>query len=103
MMPEIWAAPPEPAAGWPPCEWCGKVLQNPQYFVVRGDGRWFILCLTCITAGDNGRGSVTCHRCGRALWRNDARTVEVRHPFKKKKTEMRYQCPGKCLPDLART
>lgn len=101
MMPEIWAAPPEPVAGWPPCEWCGKVLENPQFFLVRADGHWFILCLACITAGDDGGGGVSCHRCGRSLWRRDTKTVTVKRLFRK--AERRYQCPDRCLADLERT
>jgi hypothetical protein len=100
MMHEIWAAPPEPATGWPPCEWCGKRLANPQFFVVRADGWWAVLCLGCVTAGDKGGGGVRCHRCGRALWQvNDARAVMVKRPFRK--AVMRHQCVDGCLPGRA--
>ena len=99
MMPEIWAAPPKPRAGWPPCEWCGKVLESPQYFLVRADGHWFVLCLTCITAGDTGGGGVTCLRCGRSLWRRDVKIVTVKRPFKGRRYQ--YYCRDGCLADLA--
>jgi hypothetical protein len=103
MMSEIWAAPPEPPAGWPPCEWCGRVLGNPQYFVVRADGYWAVLCLTCITAGDSGGGGVTCQNCGRSLWRRDARIVTVKRPFRKRGgRRCQYQCQDGCLADPGR-
>ena len=73
------------------------MLKNPQFFLVRADGRWFVLCLTCITAGDHSGRGVACHRCGMPLWRWDARTVTVKRLFRK--PEVRYQCPENCLAD----
>ena len=96
---DIWASPPKPPAGWPPCEWCGKKLDNPRYFVVRDDGAWFTLCLTCITAGDTSAGSITCRRCGRAIRRNEARLFVTRkrpaRGFRKVRVES-YECAYGC-------
>ena len=96
---DIWVSPPKPLAGWPPCEWCRRELVNPRYFVVRDDGAWFTLCLTCIMAGDNSMGSMACRRCGRALRRNDARLFVTRKRpaggVRKVRVES-YECIDRC-------